>query len=96
MSLGGPNTPTINDAMKALVDLGVIAVVAAGNFDMDACELSPASEPSVITVGSTNKNDVRSDFSNWGKCLDVFAPGEEIKSVGISGPNGTLTESGTS
>ncbi|KAI9140063.1 peptidase S8/S53 domain-containing protein [Paraphysoderma sedebokerense] len=96
MSLGGPKTQTLNDAVKALVDLGIVVVVAAGNSNSDACEFSPASEPSVITVGATNKSDIRAKFSNYGQCLDVFAPGEDIKSAGVSDANASAIMSGTS
>ncbi|KAI9137982.1 peptidase S8/S53 domain-containing protein [Paraphysoderma sedebokerense] len=111
MSLGTPKEMAIDDAVKALVDQGIVVVAAAGNDGSDACGLSPASEPSVslryikthsttqlmvITVGSTNKEDSVSYFSNQGGCLDVLAPGEDIKSAIVTTPNASEIMSGTS
>jgi subtilisin family serine protease len=60
---------------------GVVVVVAAGNEGQDACNLSPASSKFVVTVGATDPEDAMADFSNWGKCVDVFAPGVDIVSL---------------
>eukprot|EP00834_Sanchytrium_tribonematis_P000649 NODE_12_length_54577_cov_0.384100.p14 type:complete len:363 gc:universal NODE_12_length_54577_cov_0.384100:11378-12466(+) len=94
MSLGGGYSKIINDAVKAAVDAGVIFVVAAGNESDDACNSSPSSEPSAITVGATNVNDEVSYFSNYGKCVDINAPGEDITSSWNDGKTETI--SGTS
>jgi serine protease len=66
----------------------ITMVVAAGNDALDACTNSPARVPNAITVGATNRLDARADFSNWGSCLDIFAPGQEI----LSAWNGNTTE----
>ncbi|AKE51325.1 S8 family peptidase [Kangiella geojedonensis] len=99
MSLGGGFMSSINEATQALTDAGVIVVAAGGNDGKDACDYSPASTPSAITVGSTDDNDARSIFnssasSNYGSCLDIFAPGSDILSTRNNG--GTQTMSGTS
>jgi hypothetical protein len=78
------------------VNKGVVMVVAAGNDNKDACNYSPASEPLAITVGSTDSDDARSYFSNWGGCVDVFAPGSFITSSWSTGITDTHTISGTS
>jgi len=94
MSLGGGKTSSLNNAVNQLVDAGITVVVAAGNDTTDACDYSPASASKVITVGSTTRNDSRSNFSNYGSCLNIFAPGSGIKSAWVNG--GYLTISGTS
>lgn len=81
MSLGGSFTQALNDAAAALPKAGVFLAVAAGNDGVDAKGFSPASEPSVCTVGATGKTDSVTDFSNFGKLVDVFAPGEGIVST---------------
>ncbi|KAJ3346729.1 hypothetical protein GGF32_007373 [Allomyces javanicus] len=94
MSLGGSYSAALNSAVKAATSSGVVFAVAAGNENQNACNTSPASEPSAITVGATTKTDTRSSFSNYGSCLDVFAPGSSITSTWNNG--GTNTISGTS
>ena len=96
MSLGGGKSAAVNAAVKGLVDSGVTTVVAAGNNNGDACKISPASEVSAITVGSTTKTDGRSSFSNWGACVDIFAPGSDITAPWIGSNDATRTISGTS
>lgn len=96
LSLGGGVSPTLNAAIARAVADGITVVVAAGNSNDDACNYSPASEPSAITVGASDRTDLRSSFSNWGACVDVFAPGSQILSAAISGPNAEATLSGTS
>ena len=71
-------------------------VVAAGNENVDACTKSPASEPSAITVGATTSSDARSSFSNFGTCVDIFAPGSSITSAGYTSPSAATIMSGTS
>jgi serine protease len=71
-------------------------VVAAGNDNANACNYSPARAPSAITVGSTQNNDARSSFSNFGTCLDIFAPGTSITSAWHTSTSATNTISGTS
>jgi subtilisin family serine protease len=96
LSLGGGFSQSVNDAVKRAVDDGVVVAVAAGNSDADACGASPASEPSAITVGATDAADIRASFSNYGSCLDLFAPGMNITSAWIGSASATNTISGTS
>jgi len=97
MSLGGGFSTALNAAVKALNNGGVPTVVAAGNDNGNACTKSPASEPDVITVGSTTISDARSSFSNFGTCVDIFAPGSSITAAWIGNNNSTIrTISGTS
>jgi len=96
MSLGGGSNPAMNAAVAALQDSGVVTVVAAGNSNTNACSASPASEPKVVTVGSTTSTDARSGFSNYGTCVDIFAPGSSITSAWINSNTATRTISGTS
>lgn len=78
LSLGGGKSEAMNAAIEQAVKSGMHTVVAAGNSDADACRYSPASAPSAITVASSDKADRRSSFSNWGCCIDLFAPGQQI------------------
>ncbi|MHC9511519.1 S8 family serine peptidase [Kangiella sp. M94] len=94
MSLGGGASSTTDNAVANLVASGVTVAVAAGNDNSNACNYSPAREPSAITVGSTTSSDSRSSFSNYGTCLDIYAPGSSITSAWSNG--GTNTISGTS
>jgi subtilisin family serine protease len=96
LSLGGAVSVTLNAAIARAVADGITVVVAAGNSDDDACNASPASEPSAITVGASDQTDARASFSNWGSCVDMFAPGTQILSAAISGPSAEATLSGTS
>ncbi|MBB6036898.1 S8 family serine peptidase [Phytomonospora endophytica] len=97
MSLGGGFDQATNDAVTASIADGVSFAVAAGNdYSADACQSSPASTPNAITVGSTDSNDAKSDFSNIGTCLDIFAPGRGITSAWYTSDTATNTISGTS
>lgn len=96
MSLGGGFFPPINDAVEAASAAGVTVVVAAGGSDDDACNYSPASAKSAITVAATDDTDRRAWFSNWGQCVDIFAPGVDITSAWITDDKSTNTISGTS
>jgi subtilisin family serine protease len=96
MSLGGGYSPSLNQAVANAVNKGVVMVVAAGNESQDACFVSPASEPLAITVGSTTSTDDQSSFSNWGSCVDVYAPGSGITSSWSTSTTATNTISGTS
>jgi len=97
MSLGGGAYTPLNNAINNLVDDGgVSVVVAAGNSNANACNYSPAMASEAITVGSTTSEDVRSNFSNKGTCVDIFAPGSDIKSTWINSNTATNTISGTS
>ena len=96
ISLLGDYNEILNAAVADAVSKGVVMVVAAGNSNGDACNYSPASTTSAITVGSITIDDTRSSFSNWGPCVDVYAPGSEITSAWNSSPTATNTFSGTS
>lgn len=96
LSLGGGKSTAVNAAVAGAVSQGVTMVVAAGNSKADACRYSPASEPSAITVGATTSSDQRASYSNYGKCVDLFAPGSSITSAWNTAANATNTISGTS
>lgn len=96
MSLGGGAHGPTNKAVEKASNENIV-VVAAGNDKTDACNYSPAGAGAqVITVGSTNENDDISGFSNWGPCVDIFAPGTDITAAWIGGRKSTRTISGTS
>merc|ERR1712039_1034638 len=97
MSLGGSGTQqAMRDAVDAAVNSGVTVVVAGGNSNSNACNFSPAFVPSAITVGSTDSNDRRSSFSNYGSCTNIWAPGSSVLSAGHSSNTAYATYSGTS
>jgi subtilisin family serine protease len=86
----------INDAVARGVADGITFVVAAGNWYSDACNYSPSSEASAITVGAIDSTDTAAAFSNSGSCVDIMAPGVHIISAAITSPTATSTKSGTS
>ncbi|KAI0200716.1 subtilisin-like protease PR1K [Astrocystis sublimbata] len=94
LSLGGSYSSAVNSAAANVVSAGNFMAVAAGNEAMDAANSSPASEPSVCTVGATDKTDTLSYFSNFGDLVDILAPGTDIKSTWLDGH--TKVISGTS
>ncbi|KAJ0154181.1 Subtilisin-like protease 2 [Colletotrichum tanaceti] len=97
MSLGGSASAAVNRAIQALNNAGVVPVVAAGNENQDAKNTSPASAPNAITVGAIDaRNDRKASFSNFGSDVDIFAPGVNILSAGITSNTATNTLSGTS
>jgi subtilisin family serine protease len=102
MSIGGGKTQSINDAVAASISSGLTFVVAAGNNNADACSYSPASTASAITVGATDIRDARAtgwyngQGSNYGSCLDIFAPGDSIVSSSNSGDTNSQSMNGTS
>ena len=96
MSLGGGFSQTLNDSVANGVAAGVFFAVAAGNNNSNACSFSPASEPTAYTVGSTTSSDARSSFSNFGSCVDIFAPGSSITSAWNTSDSATNTIDGTS
>jgi subtilisin family serine protease len=96
MSLGGGASSAVDTAVNNLANSGVPIAVAAGNSNTDACTQSPARAANAITVGSTTTSDARSSFSNFGTCLDIFAPGSGILSAWFSSDTATATLSGTS
>jgi subtilisin family serine protease len=96
MSLGGGISSALDTAITNSINDGVTYAVAAGNETQDACNVSPARVPSAITVGSTTTTDARSSFSNFGTCVDIFAPGSNITSAWRTSDTATNTISGTS
>ena len=96
MSLGGGVSSALDTAVNNLSNSGVTIAVAAGNSNANACNSSPARAANAITVGSTTTTDARSSFSNFGTCLDLFAPGSGILSAWFSSNTATATLSGTS
>lgn len=85
MSLGGLRSTALNKAAADVVAAGVFLAVAAGNENSNARCYSPASEPSVFTVGATDQEDRRASFSNFGEDVDMFAPGVNIISTWLNG-----------
>jgi subtilisin family serine protease len=96
MSLGGPVSSALNAAVARSIAAGVTYAVAAGNDNTNACNQSPAAAPDALTVGATDKTDRRASFSNYGKCVDIFAPGVQITSASNASNTGTAVMSGTS
>ncbi|MEV8507362.1 S8 family peptidase [Actinoplanes sp. NPDC051475] len=96
MSVGGPVSSALNGAVARSIAAGITYAVAAGNDGRNACAYSPASAPNAITVGATDSTDTRASFSNYGSCLDIFAPGVKITSAAASSSTATAIMSGTS
>ncbi|GGT28603.1 hypothetical protein GCM10014713_22790 [Streptomyces purpureus] len=101
MSLGGGANASLDDAVKRSIAKGVSYAVAAGNgnflgWPANACNYSPARVPEAITVGATDSSDRRASFSNYGTCLDIFAPGVSVTSAWKDNDTATSTISGTS
>jgi subtilisin family serine protease len=94
MSLGGEASDELDKAVEAAIEAGVTFVLAAGNESQDACNVSPARTEKAITVAASTKSDTQAFFSNFGKCVDIYAPGDKIKSSWFNG--GYKTISGTS
>ena len=96
MSLGGGASSSVDLAVRNLVADGVSVIVAAGNSATDACSSSPAREPSAITVAASDASDAQAYFSNYGSCVDIYAPGVGITSAWYTSPSATASLSGTS
>jgi len=96
MSLGGGRSTALDNAVRNAIASGVSFAIAAGNENGNACFTSPARVPEAITVAASGANDVRASFSNYGSCVDVFAPGVNITSAWSTANNVTRTISGTS
>jgi subtilisin family serine protease len=94
MSLGGGRSTALNTAATNLINSGVFLAVAAGNENQNACNVSPASTAAAYTTAASDSTDLRASFSNFGSCVDGYAPGVSVKSDWLS--NGTNTISGTS
>jgi PKD repeat protein len=96
MSLGGGASSTLDAAVNNSIAAGVTYAVAAGNSNANACNYSPARVGAALTVGATTSSDARASYSNFGTCLDLFAPGSSITSAWSTSNNATNTISGTS
>ena len=96
MSLGGPAYSALDTAVKNSIVDGTTYTVSAGNDNVDACTQSPARLGEVLTVAATTSSDSRASYSNWGACVDVFAPGSGIRSAYNGSDAATATMSGTS
>lgn len=96
MSIGGPKNKVINKAIDEAYKQGVFISVAAGNYYDNACKYSPGSATKAFTVGATTIQDYMSSFSNYGKCVNMFAPGSSILGAWIESNTDTKILSGTS
>jgi subtilisin family serine protease len=96
ISAGGDQSNLLDRTVQNVIDAGISVVVAAGNEDQSATHISPANAANAITVGSTTTADKRSGFSNYGKRIDIFAPGSGIVSAFPTSSTATKTLSGTS
>jgi subtilisin family serine protease len=96
MSLGGAASTALDQAVRNSIASGVTYAIAAGNSAADACGASPARVATAITVGASDINDLKASFSNFGTCVDLFAPGVSITSSWATGDTATNTISGTS
>ena len=96
MSLSGDASSALDTEVNLLLAAGLTTVVAAGNGNDDACRTSPARVPGALTIGATTEADQRAAFSNYGGCVDLFAPGTNILSAWYSSPTATAVSSGTS
>ncbi len=96
MSLGGGASSALDAAVRNSIASGVTYAVAAGNENRDACQGSPARTAEALTVGATDTADRRASFSNYGSCVDLFAPGVGIRSAWYTSTTATASISGTS
>ncbi|MDE4039334.1 S8 family peptidase [Acinetobacter pittii] len=96
MSLGGEANASLDSAVENLFNNGYVMVVAAGNSNTDACSSSPARVSKAITVAATDSTDTRASYSNYGSCVDIFAPGSQINSSWIGSNTATKVLNGTS
>ena len=96
MSLGGDANTSLDSAVENLFNNGYVIVVAAGNSNTDACSTSPARVSKAITVAATDSTDARASYSNYGSCVDIFAPGSQINSSWIGSNTATKVLNGTS
>ncbi|KAF9938838.1 serine protease [Mortierella antarctica] len=96
MSLGGGKSRPLDSAVSNAIAQGLHFAVAAGNDNRDACDVSPAGVENAITVAASNRYDQKAYFSNYGRCVDVFAPGQDIESTWTGSDSAKNTISGTS
>ena len=94
LSLGGSYSAAVNTAVTNMINRGVFAAVAAGNSNLNACNFSPASAPGTLTLAASDRTDTKASFSNYGGCVDLYAPGVAITSTWNNG--GTAVLNGTS
>jgi subtilisin family serine protease len=96
MSLGGSASVSINLCVKIAYWNGIVPVAAAGNDNFDACQMSPASAAHAFTVGATDRYDKAWHKTNYGPCVNIFAPGADIRSASDDSDYGYTVKSGTS
>jgi subtilisin family serine protease len=96
MSLGGGANTSVDDAVKRAIADGIVMSIAAGNSNVDACTTTPARVPGALTIAASGNTDTRASFSNYGSCVDMFAPGVSILSAWNTGTSATNSISGTS
>lgn len=96
MSLGGGASSALDTAVQNSITKGITYVIAAGNSNANACNYSPARVGAALTVGATTSTDARASYSNWGSCLDLFAPGSSITSAWYTSNTALASLSGTS
>lgn len=96
MSMGGPPSFVLDNAVADVIKAGIVAVAAAGNESQDACNTSPARLGQALVVGASTSSDKMASFSNYGTCLDLFAPGTAIRSAWNSSNTSTMSADGTS
>jgi subtilisin family serine protease len=96
MSIGGSKSTALNNAVTNSINSGVTYAVAAGNSNANACNYSPSSTTAAITVGASTSSDARASFSNYGSCVDIFAPGDTITSDYNTSDTAAAVASGTS
>jgi subtilisin family serine protease len=96
LSLGGGYSSSLNTAINNLANSGVFVAVAAGNENQNACNVSPASAASAYTTAASTSSDAKASYSNYGSCVDGYAPGSSIRSAWIGSTTATNTISGTS
>lgn len=96
MSLGGDASTSLDSAVENLFDNGYVMVVAAGNSNTDSCSASPSRVSKALTVAATDNTDTRASYSNYGSCVDIFAPGSQINSSWIGSNTATKVLNGTS
>ncbi|MDJ8942396.1 S8 family serine peptidase, partial [Clostridium perfringens] len=90
------DSPAMNGAVEAAIAAGVHAAIAAGNSNADACNFSPARVEDALTTAASNIADDMASFTNYGTCVDVIAPGQDILSTWIGSNTATNSISGTS
>jgi subtilisin family serine protease len=96
MSLGGPPSQVLDNAVDDAIKAGIAVVVASGNESQDACNTSPARLTQALVVGASTSSDAMASFSNYGPCIDIFAPGTGIRSAWNSSNTSVMTADGTS